>query len=745
MAEFYQASPVEGADFTGYSKGFKGDTSVGDAFSAAGDVLGMAVQATDQYYQGTVKEEARAETSKLMDDYGNDAAVDAVGGIESTATPKEIQQGADRLALLNQAQKNGTLKQSSFWAQAELISRQLKMRYPGYWEHIDSAMSSQLGRKPAQALQAELQSEREAAASASDRERSSALKAARTAGLTDVLIAEQQGKGLSTAEINVRVANRNNIEWTQQKVQRDLALKKSRGEAAEEDFTRAARLEGSNILTTMTRNATAPFFQNMKEFDEAMDTLQRQRASGKGVDPELQASVSGLVDQLKENISNAKAQLIVRYSGDVPADKLTQQLSFMDDWADTYTKLLSEGDTEVARSNTALLQATKDSDAFQFLTSNDAFRKAAAVVRAIGPEYRTNWEARNAGSRALAVEDRALEEAMSNDFLLGNRTVSNAVRELQGQNVKDPRAFNTLIKKVSRDAVADDLPQEQVENANIALYGEKNSRFLLEDVPNSQRVDLLASVAAPANLKNARKLYEAGKLSPTVYEQMFGRIRQWSSQLLRDQAADINEISTARKSRGIEFDESTGLIKDYPLGSYEPEADTLVGRGIVGWNENYLAKRSSESIQKANRVLKIVKQTAELNGDNPSAVVKQLMAEAGIVIFDKEEVENPKAKQDSAVEAGVKTIEDFSAKIYEGLEELGKSGAVGIDGQSIGALKDQLDSLLGKNDTSEIVIIPEGTEDNPIILDEGADMTHPNTVNEEPEFLNTGKGPQRGT
>lgn len=767
MAEFYTPQPVQGADFTGYSKGFKASTAFGDSMKGLGDALGMAVQATDNYYQGTVKEEAKTQSEKLLNDYGNDAAVKAVGGLESTATPKEIQQGADRLALLNQAQKNGTLKQSSFWAQAELISRQLKMRYPGYWEHIDAAMSSQLGRKPAQALQAELQAEREASASASDKARKDALKAARTVGLTEVLVAEAEGKPIPTDKINVMIANRNNIDWQQQKSQRSYALKKARGEATEEDALSAARLEGSNVMTTMVNNATSPFFKTKEDFEDLMDTLQRQRASGGGVDPELQAQVSALKDQLLENINNEKARIMLNYSGDVPADKLKDTLSFMDEWADMYTSLVSQGDVEVSRSNTALLKSYQDSDAFQFLTSNDALRKQAAMVRAVGPEALSTWQARNAGSKALAIHDIAIENAMTNDTLFGRRTVSQAVREMQTQNITDPKTYNLHLRKIADAVVADEMPIEQRENAAEMLFGEKNRNFLSDDVPNSQRLDVLSTIASPLFFKNAKKLYESGQMPYQTFNKIVGRIRGWSGQLLRNQAADINDLYQHRKARTIEFNEKTGLFESYNVSNYSTEPSTLVGKTIASWNEEYLSKRGGESVQKANQVLKIIKQTAETNGEDPVKVVKEILLDAGIAILPKDT-----PKQPSNVEATIKATENTAGKVIDnvlsGLDDI-QNQIDKVPLEERAAVRNKFLELFNffGEDTSnqEVHVAPKGmsteewqrtqdrmdeinrlnrkgTKNSPIIIDEGADTS--NAVDANPDFLNVGKGPHRG-
>ena len=716
MADFYNAPEVQGADFTKYSKGFKGDTTLASTIKGASDVLGMGVQAADDYYTNTIKEESRTQTERLLGDYGNDAAVDAVGGIDSNVTPKQIQQGVNRLSLLNQAQKNGTLKESSFWAQAEMISRQLKMRYPGYWEQIDTAMSRQLGRKPALALQSELQSEREATASASDKERSNALKAARSAGLTEVFVAESQGKPMSTIEINTRVANRNNIEWQQQSTQRKFALKKARGEATEEDAISALRVEANNTLSVMVNDGTSPFFSNLEEFDQQMNALQRQRASGKGVDPDIQAQVASLKDQLVENVKLRKAQLIQKYSSDLSSDKLKETLGFMDEWVEMYTSLVDKGDSEVARNNTALLKAMQDSDAFQFLTSNDALRKKSAMVRVAGEQALNNWEARNAGSKVIATHDLAIESAMEDDVLLGHRSLGDASKKLQEQQIKDPNTFNKLLRKTLDATTADELPEEIRDNATEAIFGEKNRNFLADDVSNSERLPVYLRLGNLSVLKNARKLYDAGKMKPETYQKINDRIRIWGTQLLKDEASDINEIVSARKSKYIKYDDKTNLLYTAPIGSYEPVGKTLIGKGITAYAESYAARRGVEATQRANSIIKIIKQQAELNGENVENVVKQLLNEAGIVVSEEPSTGEKETTIPEAIVPKGETAVDIIAGGIDPLANLTEEQKQEIEKriQEPTILEGILDILGFK---------AVGTEDNPIIIDQPADTS----------------------
>src|SRR5688572_524736 len=351
MADFYVEEKHGTDNWTSDSKGFKGDTSLATALEGAGDLIKMASTATDNYFQGTIKEEAKAATDKLYNDYGSDSAVATQGGVDSTATPAEIQQGANRLKLLQSATAAGTLKGSSYWAQAELISRQLKMRYPGYWEQIDSTMSGVLGNKPANALMRELESEREKAASEAnakankaEQELRNAEHAARAEGITEVFVAKLNGKGYSADQINLMVANRKALENQQQSQLREYDLKKKNGEATEQDALSTMRSELTNKMTTYLSDSKAPIATTVADYNELQDKIQAYRGSGQTVPPQLEQQMGAAATAVEQQINAFANEMSIKYGQDLPYSKVKEEIGLITEWGKKFVNGVREGD-----------------------------------------------------------------------------------------------------------------------------------------------------------------------------------------------------------------------------------------------------------------------------------------------------------------------------------------------------------------------------------------------------------------
>ena len=671
MATFYEQPKSGGApDYTGASKGFKSSTAVGDAFEGLGDTVKMGVTAADEYYKGSIKEEGRQASEELLDDYGVGAAVDSQTGTNNPATPTEIQQGFNRLQLLKQAQANGTLKESSFWAQAELISRQLKMRYPGHWEDVDSTMSSLLGRKPAQAVASALRAENEATASKADVERRSALNAARSAGLTDVFVREQQGKPFTTDQINTLVASRNAIKWDQEFQSRDYNLKKNRNELTENDVLMAQRTNAQTEFATMLSDTASPLFSSVQEYREYSKKLSAQRETGGVISPELQGQVKAAAQQVREQVNNMINKYTLQYAADAPADKLKDNISFLSNWADNYISAVEKGDLAIGSVNTAYLKSFQDYGTAKFLQSNDALRKHSALRTAMGEQPYSLWYTRNIDSKVVAERDIAIEDFMSSKSLMEGKPLNQTTNDMMLQDVRNPATFRQHVNKVLDAVVTDDIPDNLRTNAVESLFGEKNLNFLNESVSAEERYPMFLRMTNPRLIKSIKQYVDEGKLTSNDFD----KFRTWMStnalQLMHDNAAEINAVSTHRKSIDVYYDPDSHLLKSKDI-EYKPTASSLLGRGIETMSEKFQKGSARTAILRADGIIRNMKTLMEQTGDNPDEIIPLMLEKAGINVSQPDITEKknpPKTGAEPAVEA----VEKGSAFIYEGFDKMGR-------------------------------------------------------------------------
>lgn len=668
--DFYQETPVTSEDWSGSSKGFK-TADYGGLLEGLGDGLQMGIKAYDQYNQGMIKEEVKTSTTKLMDEYGNSAAVNTETGVDSPATPKEINDGVKRLQLLKSATTAGTLKGSAYWAQAELMSRQLKNRYPGYWEHIDAAFSSELGGKPDIRLQSELQQERDQAASeakakanAAEQEHRNALNAARSIGLTEVFIDQQKGKPWSTNAINAAVAQRQNLEYTQQAALRKYDLDKKNNEATEADAIKTMRTELNHQMVTSLGDTTAILGKNKKEYESLVQQANAQRASGGPVDPQLEQQVGAAATAFKGAFNEKLNSLTTKWSLDIPAEKVKAEAGIYTDYVNRLTSAVQEKDTVVVGHNLELVNSIKNADAATVLLKpgNDAIRREQAIMQIMPPDVYRDFRASELDKPWRTQLDRIYVSNILNDNLLNRQPINKGITELRDAGVKSPQAFNNYITSVVDAATNPALPANLRENALLSIYGEENLDFLWkpDQVKPEERFALYSKFTAPDKMKEVKKALDKGEIS----QQTFDAVQKWGTtnamRLMQQQSSTLNAVNSSRKGIEVSYNPKTHYV-NVKEKSYEVSGKTMLSRLVNQTAESWMTRDTKESVNRVNNVIRNMKGLIEIAGEDPNEIIPALLGRSGIQFTNPEEV------SETGVESLTKKVED---EIYSAIEGL---------------------------------------------------------------------------
>ena len=139
----------------GSSRGVTPDTSGADLFKGVTDAAEMIVKGVNQFFDNSMKDEARSSVDAVQKKYGSQPQVDAEVNktiMSDPSVPLEIKNRASQAAKINASYANGQLSESRYWAELDNVSRQLRSRYPGYRDEIDNYMSSLTGAIPANRL-----------------------------------------------------------------------------------------------------------------------------------------------------------------------------------------------------------------------------------------------------------------------------------------------------------------------------------------------------------------------------------------------------------------------------------------------------------------------------------------------------------------------------------------------------------------------------------------------------------------
>ncbi len=668
--DFYTETPVTTDDWSGSSKGFK-TASYGGLIEGLGDALSMGVKAYDQYNQGMIKEEARQKTTQLMDEYGNSAAVDTQTGVDSTATPKEINDGVKRLQLLKSATVAGTLKSSAYWAQAELMSRQLKNRYPGYWEYVDQAFSSELGAKPDIRLQSELQQERDtaaseakAAANRAENERNNALNAARSIGLQEVFIDEARGKRWSTEAINLAVSGRQNIEYTQQSQLRKYELDKKNGEATETEALKTMRTELNHQMVTGLGDTTAILGRSKKEYETLVGQANAQRAAGGPVDPQLEQQIGAAATAFQGAFNDRLNQLTLKWSQDLPGEKVKGEVEVYSNYLKKLTSAVQEKDTVVVGHNLELINSIKNADAATVLLKpgNDAIRRESAIMNIMPPDIYRDFRASQFDQPWRTELDRIYVSNILNGNLLNRPPISKGVTELRDAGVKSPQAFNNYITSVVDAATDPKIPANLRENALVSIYGPENIDFLWkpDQVKANERLPLFVKFTAPEKLQAIKKAYDKGEISAETFD----AVQKWGTtnamRLMQQESSAINSINVSRKGLEVSYNPTTHYLnlKDKP---YTVSGNTMMSRFVNEVAEGWMIGEGQDSVNRVNNVIRNVKALVEVAGEDPKEIIPAILGRSGISFNDPEKVE------ETGSEALVKFVEDSINEAITGL------------------------------------------------------------------------------
>jgi hypothetical protein len=175
MAPFVTTKPTNDPDYKNESKGYSRVQSfngAADLVQGFGNIVGQGARAIDAGIKTKIEEDAYNRIDPIRYAHGGgvtpDEAIElagtgargarwsqASGDVEAAAgddVPSGIKQRTAQLEKWKRAYEHGGMSDSHYSASLEQVVQELRSRYPGYREHIDSTVSRITGQTPANAL-----------------------------------------------------------------------------------------------------------------------------------------------------------------------------------------------------------------------------------------------------------------------------------------------------------------------------------------------------------------------------------------------------------------------------------------------------------------------------------------------------------------------------------------------------------------------------------------------------------------
>lgn len=142
MAEFNpQTSDAGVPNFTNVSEGTGPNKTFATLFSGLTEVGADVVKMRDSQIQTDITKDAQSVFDNTNKEFGFDPP----------STPSALNDDLDRMKSLQEAVEQGKISQVNYYGRLATLSKQLRTKYPGYEEIVDTTIQSVTGTRPANA------------------------------------------------------------------------------------------------------------------------------------------------------------------------------------------------------------------------------------------------------------------------------------------------------------------------------------------------------------------------------------------------------------------------------------------------------------------------------------------------------------------------------------------------------------------------------------------------------------------
>jgi hypothetical protein len=523
--------------------------------------VGDLIEGTDSVIKKYIGDSLAQQKQGVDDEFGVAAAATMQQDIAQATLPKQIQDAGNDLAGLTNAYQSGRLKESHYYARLESAVRQMKARFPGYREEIDSMISSIAGTTPANALRRALQSEAEDAARvrAQDPLMKEIDQQANT-GVLDVATPDWRTK-LERGELTVQELYSNKAKvmknvWTRDQNVAILNEKAKRGENVEKEATQALQQEGYGILQDFIRRGTIQGFGSAQELVNRIN-VQLALASDKDPntepDPKEMMALTGAIQTMRTNVmAQMDDRIINAYSGmdggmQLSDEGIMKAKRAINSYLDTYAKALTNKEWNMLEYNASLADGMFNSAKAHLFQQDEMIAKVAVLKDTLGSDYVLANDAR--------VKDRidSVAERFSFTRLLTGegRSLQEEILYLKTKGVTDPNAFRALQERMVKAIGDDDLrtknPKEWTK-AVEATFGPGN-RTMMAGLPREDQIPLYRIYTSP----EVRETMEKGGSKEWIMYKNW--VKESAGAIFKQDIDDLKNTIVSENHVNIQYDE----------------------------------------------------------------------------------------------------------------------------------------------------------------------------------------------
>jgi hypothetical protein len=549
--------------------------------------------------------------------------------------PQGVTRYAEGMTKLKAQYDQGVITDSRYYEQLEVLTRQVKARFPGYEDHIDKTIHRVTGVTPANALRNARMEELKATASDSQREAEKQQTFLRQN--IEYLPAGWETRPFAENQEHIRLGKR-----AKEDIDRKIAefnLKDKERSASDDEQKKLA-----NSIATDTRDEYRRVTQPI--LDEAIAKID----AGKSVNP---AEAAELVKAYEFNLKTALHGKLSRMN--LPSEEYNRLMTAAVEDVKSFEQAMISGDASMLKQNKLHIESMADENYRKLYEESDLVQKMEMLKRLpqaaqtqLFADFSTKItgpladQLKIPGSTANPQELPKQTQGALNAFKLDNASsfAASAARMKQMKPIdqldrlaqfpggSSAKAMQSYVNDWVHLMTNESLPPEVKAGAASRFFSEDNFDFLKKFSTASDKQAVYRAFTSP------RMVAEMQKLKGTKeYDQYSAWVKQNFHHVFKSEIDNLADIPN-RPYVNLEFNESTGKFLLTPTEEGrrvgELEARKAGRMSLAGATMNQIERLYNQaplekSVNELNSVMENVKPIVEGEGFTFQQEVKNLI------------------------------------------------------------------------------------------------------------------------
>lgn len=624
MAEFNPSTNVDqGADWTGASRGPGVKKSFATLFEGVTDTALGAVGVADLYVKETSTNEMQKSVDALDNEWlgGASAFETEINSRNIQPPPEDLQRYAENLQLNKAAYQAGTLRESAYQLRLDSIARQMRARFPGHREFIDTTLGQIVGRSTAndarKALVAEWEAESDKASEEAKFQRQYVKE---NEGFIHPALYDRYLKGENVfAEIRANVQKKKAFVQDSEMIKAELASKESTNKLSNIDAEEQLMIEASNVSSLVgdeTYNGI-----NMDMIDKAI----KNHDPSTPWDPEelakwtnaLAQQEQAVLKSWEENLTKRWAGSKHSYASKLPADVIQKSRDLVLYNIRARKEAIVGKDFALLGAEAKINKAIGDRYINKALTGPDAaFWGTVQAADALGHKEALNYVIQSGFGGLLEKNQQAilnLAQVMSAGDPTKKSTgeVLSAINE-QTNGKMEPETAREIVKSDVKALFAPDASPQAKADYAMKLFGPNNHTMLDDHFANTKSRQIIFDKMTTKEVHNELKKLEG--THPEAYQAYRDWVTKQFYVLFRDDAATMMEGQVFADSIKLTWDTASRQIVPKLADKNPGNAQFRIAGGLIAdpltavsaaWDW-YKSSRMVDSVERFNKYAKVI-------------------------------------------------------------------------------------------------------------------------------------------